>query len=86
MMRNGNQQMNWRGQNNYINQTGIQNQHSALPGRVIFHPDQIFPQEIPTDGSPAIFPLMDGSCIIVRAIGPNGNLIDEQYALVRKGT
>lgn len=44
-----------------------------LVGRLVFSPDQITPQEIPTDGTPAIFPLDDRSAIYVKSIKPDGS-------------
>lgn len=55
--------------------------NSALPGRVVFSPDQISPQEIPTNGCPAIFPLSDGKTIIVKALLPNGMFDEQRFVL-----
>ena len=55
-----------------------------LIGRLIFSPEQITPQEIPTDGTPAIFPLNDGSTIYVKSYQPNGEFADYKYVLEKK--
>lgn len=55
-----------------------------LNGRLIFSPDQITPQEIPSDGTPAIFPLDDGSAIYVKSVKPDGSGFAEyKYVLDR---
>lgn len=75
MMNMDQRPMNWNG--------GMQQspqprpQLSPIPVRVVFSPEQISPQEVPTDGRPAIFPLSDGSRIIVKSLLPNG-MFDEQ--------
>lgn len=56
-----------------------------LVGRLVFSPDQITPQEIPTDGTPAIFPLDDGSAIYVKSLNPDGRSFSE-YRYVREKT
>lgn len=72
----------------YVNQRPIQPTNrpmgSNIPVRVVFSPDQISPQEIPTDGSPAIFPLNDGKSIIVRFLGQNGMFEESVYTLQPK--
>lgn len=52
-----------------------------LVGRLVFSPDQITPQEIPTDGTPAIFPLDDGSAIYVKTFQPDGTFGEYKYVL-----
>lgn len=69
-------------QQSNINWTGAQTYPPkilppSIPVRVVFSPEQISPQEIPTNGMPAIFPLNDGSKIIVKSLLPNG-MFDEQ--------
>lgn len=54
---------------------------SSLPGRVVFSPDQISPQEIPMNGSPALFPLSDGKTIIVKALLPSGMFDEQRFVL-----
>lgn len=77
------QYTNWnRGYNN------TQNSFSSGPvsknylvGRLIFSPEQITPQEIPTDGTPALFPLNDGSCIYAKSLQPDGTFAEWRYVL-----
>lgn len=72
------------GNMNYMQSTPqMQNQTSYIPVRVVFSPEQIAPQEIPTNGSPALFPLSDGSRIIVKSLLPNG-MFDEQIYVLQK--
>lgn len=49
-------------QNNTISRSNL----AGLRGRVVGTPEEIAPSEIPTDGNPSIFPLADGSSIIVK--------------------
>lgn len=56
-------------------------QPNNIPVRVIFSPEQIAPQEIPTNGTPALFPLSDGSKIIARALTGNGTFDERIYVL-----
>lgn len=86
--------MGWNPQNNNSNFTpyyggGFVNRSQAqtgqsIPVRVVFSPEQIAPQEIPTNGTPALFPLSDGSCIIARSLLPSGLFDERIYALVPK--
>lgn len=55
---------------------------SYLPGRIVFSPEQISPQEIPTDGNPAVFPLFDGSKIIAKFYREDGTYGENVYQLV----
>lgn len=64
----------------FINRTNMPSQ-SNIPVRVVFSPEQIVPQDIPTNGSPAIFPLNDGSRIIVRSLLENGLFDERVYVL-----
>lgn len=77
-----NNNVRWMGptQNNYMGRTTASQQSiPSIPGRVVFSKDQISPQDIPSTGSPAVFPFSDGSAIIVRAIGIRGNLEEQVY-------
>lgn len=49
-----------------------------LIGRSISANDQIPPKEIPSDGSPAYFPMQDGSAILVKVWTGNGTIQDVQ--------
>lgn len=44
----------------------------AIPGRFVNGPQDISPNEIPTDGSLCLFPKSDYSCIYARQWGQNG--------------
>lgn len=72
------------GQNNYT----LPNQYQpawnrpnypTLAGKIITSMQDIKPNEIPTDGSPSIFPASDFSCIFVKAWGQDGNIQTVKY-------
>lgn len=66
----------------FINRTSTSTPSlSNIPVRVVFSPEQIAPQEIPTNGTPALFPLSDGSCIIARSLLGNGRFDERVYVL-----
>ncbi len=85
--------INWNGRNNMnmgVNQNPYvggpianrnQGSFSSIPVRVVFSPEQIAPQDIPTNGTPAIFPLNDGSKIVVRSMLGNGLFDEKVYVL-----
>lgn len=73
-----NQPQNYGG--GFINRTSTP-YPSNIPVRVVFSPEQIAPQEIPTNGTPALFPLNDGSCIIARSLLENGRFDERVYVL-----
>lgn len=73
-----NQSTNWYQRCNPSPRSVAQN---YLPGRLVFSPDQITPQEIPTNGTPAIFPLDDGSAIYVKVFQPDGTFGEYKYVL-----
>lgn len=54
---------------------------SSIPGRTIFSPEQISPQEIPTTGEMAYFPASDGTYVIARCQLPNGQFGERRYVL-----
>lgn len=68
-------------QNSYQQPVNISNR-SFISGRIVFSPEQISPQEIPTDGNPAVFPLFDGSKIIVKCFREDGTYSESVYQLV----
>lgn len=70
--------MNWNGMMPPYQQPQ-RPQLSPIPVRVVFSPEQISPQEIPTNGTPAIFPLNDGSRIIVKSLLPSGDFGEMIY-------
>lgn len=45
-----------------------------IPGRVVNSPDDITVQEVPTDGTVALFPSADGKCIYSKRWTPDGNI------------
>lgn len=45
-----------------------------IPGRVVNSPDDITVQEVPTDGTVALFPATDGKCIYGKRWTPDGNI------------
>nr|DAZ04698.1 MAG TPA: hypothetical protein [Caudoviricetes sp.] len=50
-----------------------------LIGRPISANDQVPPKEIPSDGSPAYFPMQDGSAILVKVWTGNGTIQTVRY-------
>lgn len=74
-------------QNNFVQprQQVSANQYTALPGRVVFSADQITPQEIPSNGAPALFPLSDGQTIIVKALQADGTFSHDIYVKQQPG-
>ncbi len=89
-MPTNNNYMNWNGQNNNYMQgyggattqtIGYRGAQQTIPVRVVFSPEQIAPQEIPTNGTPALFPMSDGSCIIAKSLLPNGMFDERVYTL-----
>ena len=53
--------------------------YPTLAGKIITSMQDIKPNEIPTDGSPSIFPASDFSCIFVKAWGQDGNIQTVKY-------
>ena len=53
--------------------------YPTLAGKIIGSMQDIKPNEIPTDGSPSIFPASDFSCIFVKAWGQDGNIQTVKY-------
>ena len=56
----------------YQQQSNFQRQ--AITGRVVNNPEEITPQEVPTDGSVAFFPASDNSCIYGKRWMPDGSI------------
>lgn len=77
-----------QGMNTYEQQrsTAVNQLPAALPGRVVFSADQITPQDIPSNGTPALFPLSDGQSIIVRSLRGDGTFSNDVYTLVTPQT
>lgn len=53
--------------------------YPTLAGKIISSMQDIKPNEIPTDGSPSLFPASDFSCIFVKAWGQDGNIQTVKY-------
>lgn len=53
----------------------MQPSYSVIPGRIVNTPDEIRPNEVPNDGSIAVFPLNDGSAVYLaeHLYSPAGN-------------
>ena len=49
-------------------------QKQSITGRVVNTPEEITPQEVPTDGSIAFFPAADNSCIYGKRWMPDGSI------------
>lgn len=49
-------------------------QRQSITGRVVSNPEEITPQEVPTDGSVAFFPASDNSCIYGKRWMPDGSI------------
>ena len=45
-----------------------------LPGRIVNNPDEIRPNEVPNDGSIAVFPLNDGSAVYLKFFTGEGRI------------
>lgn len=56
-----------------------QPQTPSLVGRVVTANDQIPPAEIPSNGTPAYFPMQDGSAILVKVWNGNGTINTIRY-------
>ena len=52
---------------------------SPFSGRVVSSPDEIQVQEVPTDGTMALFLLSDGSAVIGKRWTPDGNILTMRY-------
>lgn len=52
---------------------------SAIPGRMVQAENNIRPNDVPMDGSVALFPLQDMSCIYGKAWNTDGQIITVRY-------
>lgn len=52
---------------------------TGIRGKIIKTPDEITPQDVPMDGSSAIFPIIDGSAIILKGWDANGSIKTIRY-------
>lgn len=72
-------------QQTYLPQQPLQQATPQMPavpqlvGRRVNANDQIPPAEIPSDGSPAYFPMRDGSAILVKVWTGNGTIQTVRY-------
>lgn len=55
-------------------------QRSGISGRTVNSPDEITVQEVPTDGSVALFPTADGSTVYAKKWTPDGNITTIKYS------
>lgn len=54
---------------------------SFIYGRVVQDINQVYPNEVPNDGSPAFFPLSDKTAVYVKMWGNDGRIITLKYAI-----
>lgn len=54
-------------------------QQQGINGRVVNNVDEIFPNEVPTNGSVAFFPNSNGSEIYAKAWNPDGKITTIRY-------
>lgn len=52
---------------------------SGISGRFVANEAEIMPSEVPMNGQPSIFPLHDGSAIIVKSWTSNGTIATGRY-------
>lgn len=89
-------QNNWNGLQYQMNQMGMGSslgrqsiptiKQGIFPGRIINNPDEVMPNEVPSNGNPAIFPSTDWSCIWVKAYGADGLIHPLCYRLDQPDT
>lgn len=53
----------------------------TIPGRMIYSPDEIVPQEVPMDGSVSLFPMHDWSCVYGKWWTSNGQIQTVKFVL-----
>ena len=53
----------------------------TIPGRMIYSPDEIMPQEVPMDGSVSLFPIHDWSCVHGKWWTSNGQIQTVKFVL-----
>lgn len=62
--------------------SGVQGPRSrTIPGRMIYAPDEIMPQEVPMDGSVSLFPMHDWSCVYGKWWTSNGQIQTAKFVL-----
>ena len=53
----------------------------TIPGRMIYSPDEIMPQEVAMDGSVSLFPMHDWSCVYGKWWTSNGQIQTVKFVL-----
>lgn len=53
----------------------------TIPGRMIYSPDEIMPQEVPMDGSVSLFPMHDWSCVYGKWWTSNGQIQTVKFVM-----
>lgn len=59
----------------------VQARPRTIPGRMIYSPDEIMPQEVPMDGSVSLFPMHDWSCVYGKWWTSNGQIQTVKFVL-----
>lgn len=82
-------QMNYYPQQNQMMGQNMQmpqstNNPGSFSGRIVNKPDDIVPAEVPNDGHVGVFPVIDGSCIYVKAWTNDGRIHTDRYILEQK--
>lgn len=67
------------GRNNPFDAMRQQQRISAIPGRMVQSEQDIKPNDVPMDGSVALFPTSDMSCVYGKAWNGNGQIITVRY-------
>lgn len=62
-----------------INYTPTPSLRNVIPGIAVNSIDDVYPSDVPTDGSMAIFPKKDGSCIYVKYWTADGKLVTKTF-------
>lgn len=76
------QQQAWSTQQQQVQQPQMQPKPQGaffIPGRYVSSESEITPQDVPMDGSMALFPAKDGSCIYARSLDSNFNMRSVRY-------
>lgn len=63
------------------NVSAVQARPRTIPGRMIYSPDEIVPQEVPMDGSVSLFPMHDWSCVYGKWWTSNGQIQTVKFVL-----
>lgn len=62
-----------------INYSPTPSLRHVIPGMTINNIDEVYPSDVPTDGSMAVFPKNDGSCIYVRYWTADGKIVTKTF-------